>query len=214
VVWLPLRPVQGDIREKLCQIDYLGIFTQLIAIIFLLIPISGGGSSFPWNSAISIAFIVIGGVFFCLFLIIEGTVAKHPIVPLYLFKDRSLALLSLATFCTGAYFFSAVYYLPIFFQNIKGIRPITSSGYIQALILPQVVTIFFSGFFLSWHGKYNCMLWAGYSIYLIGAGLATRFDPSSDTGYIIGILVTEGLGMGLTLQTCKMILCSRKVNLR
>lgn len=63
------------------------------------------------------------------------------------------------------------------------------------------MTIFFGGLFLSWFGRYNPILWAGYGIYLIGAGLQTLFKASTSKGYIIGILVVEGFGMGWTLQT-------------
>ncbi|OCK84984.1 MFS general substrate transporter [Lepidopterella palustris CBS 459.81] len=199
--WHPLKPVIAKTKTKIGQIDYLGMFCQIASVIFLLIPISGAGSSFAWNSAKAIAFLAIGVLFFIAFLIVEGFYAKIPIVPLHLFKNRSLSLLFFSTFCTGAYYFSAVYYLPAFFQSVRNETPLASSLLLLALILTQVVTILVAGFVLTRYGRYNPLLWTGYAIYLIGAGLQTRFEASTSQVYIIGILIVEGFGMGWTLQT-------------
>jgi MFS family permease len=50
-------------------------------------------------------------------------------------------------------------------------------------------------------GHYNPVLWLGYGIYFIGAGIQTTFTRSSSHAYIVGILIIEGFGVGWTLQT-------------
>ena len=37
VVWLPLKHVTGGFKEKLKMIDYLGTFTQIVSIVFILV---------------------------------------------------------------------------------------------------------------------------------------------------------------------------------
>jgi len=81
-------------------------------------------------------------VFLAAFILVEARYAKLPIVPLRVFKIPSVSLLCLATFCTGAYFFSAAYYLPVYFQIIRNQTPLLSSAYLQSLILTQVCPSF------------------------------------------------------------------------
>jgi fucose permease len=50
-------------------------------------------------------------------------------------------------------------------------------------------------------GHYNPILWMGYGVYFIGAGVQTTFKRTSTHGYIVGILILEGFGIGWTLQT-------------
>ena len=50
-------------------------------------------------------------------------------------------------------------------------------------------------------GHYNPILWTGYAIYLIAAGVQTTFARTTSHAYIIGILLLEGFGIGWTTQT-------------
>lgn len=50
-------------------------------------------------------------------------------------------------------------------------------------------------------GHWNPILWMGYGIYLIAAGVQTTFGRNTSDAYIVGILVVEGFGIGWTMQT-------------
>jgi MFS family permease len=52
IAWwfLPATPPMGNFREQVKKIDSWGVTTASIGLILLLIPISGGGSYFEWNS--------------------------------------------------------------------------------------------------------------------------------------------------------------------
>lgn len=78
---LPTKPPVTNFREGLTKIDYAGVFASSTAVIFLLIPISGGGSYFPWDSPLVIAFLAVGGFFLLLFIVIEWKIAKLPMMP-------------------------------------------------------------------------------------------------------------------------------------
>lgn len=78
---IPLKPVQGSIAAKMKMIDYTGVLLSSSATIFLLIPISGGGSTFAWSSPTVITLLVSGGVCLAAFLVAEAKIAKLPILP-------------------------------------------------------------------------------------------------------------------------------------
>jgi MFS family permease len=47
---LPNSSPAGSFKESAKKIDYLGVFTASCGLILLLVPLSGGGSYFDWNS--------------------------------------------------------------------------------------------------------------------------------------------------------------------
>lgn len=83
VAWylLPSKAPAVGFRESVRKIDYLGSLTSSIGVIFILIPISGGGSYFEWNSPLVITMLVIGGISFILFGLVEWKIAKLPMMP-------------------------------------------------------------------------------------------------------------------------------------
>lgn len=52
--FLPATPPMGNFREQVKKIDYWGFATASIALMLLLIPITGGGSYFQWKSWVHI----------------------------------------------------------------------------------------------------------------------------------------------------------------
>lgn len=79
---LPLKQVPGSFMDKIKQIDWTGSFLSLAGIVIVLIPISGGGSTYEWNSPIVIAMLCVGAGLLVAFLVWEGLWAKLPILPL------------------------------------------------------------------------------------------------------------------------------------
>ena len=159
IFFLPLKPVTGSFKSKLKKVDFLGAFTSLLATIFILVPISSGGSSFAWSSPLVIVLLVLGVVSLIIFIIIEWKVASLPIIPLRLLHHRSLAILTWISFLSGAYYYGNSYFLPIYFQLTLSppAGPLLSSGLLQALLLPQIATALMAGFALQkYHLNYLC----------------------------------------------------------
>jgi MFS family permease len=70
-----------DFKAVSAKIDYWGIVTGSIAIILILIPISGGGSYFSWESPMVISMLALGGCSMFAFLFVEHQVALLPMMP-------------------------------------------------------------------------------------------------------------------------------------
>lgn len=78
---LPSTMPSEDFRGNLKKIDIWGVLSASAALVLLLIPISGGGSYFEWDSPMVISMLSVGGVFAVAFVIIEWKVAKLPMMP-------------------------------------------------------------------------------------------------------------------------------------
>lgn len=77
----PSPPAAGGLREGFAKIDYGGTLLSSIAVIFLLIPISGGGAYFDWASPMVISMLVIGSVSLIGFVVWEAKFARLPMMP-------------------------------------------------------------------------------------------------------------------------------------
>lgn len=85
---IPLKPVTGSMKKKASQIDYLGVFLSAAATVLLLVPISGGGSTFAWNSTVVIVLLIMGALCGVGFVLNEAFVARLPILPRELWCQR------------------------------------------------------------------------------------------------------------------------------
>lgn len=78
---IPNNARKDGFRTSLKRIDYFGILASSIAVIFILLPISGGGAYFEWNSPMVISMLAIGGCSLVAFIFIEWKVALLPMLP-------------------------------------------------------------------------------------------------------------------------------------
>lgn len=83
IAWflLPSTMSKSSIRGNVNKLDFGGVITSSLAIILLLIPISGGGSYFDWDSPMVISMLVIGSLSLIAFLIVEWKIAALPMLP-------------------------------------------------------------------------------------------------------------------------------------
>lgn len=92
----------------------------MVAAILFLLALNFGGEIFPWKSAAVIVPLVFTFVLVALFVVVESRFAREPILPPRLFKNRSVSSTLITNFFFGVNFFALVYYLPVYFQVVKG----------------------------------------------------------------------------------------------
>lgn len=112
-------PKQG-LKEKFKRIDYVGNLLVLAATTLFLLAMNFGGQTFPWKSAAVIACFVLCGVMIILLCVVESKFAAEPLMPPRLFKNRSVVSVLLVNILFGLTFFAALYYLPYYFQIVRG----------------------------------------------------------------------------------------------
>lgn len=75
--------------QGLKAIDWYGSASMLGITVMLLLVLDLGGSAFAWKSPTVIGLIVSSSLMFLTSIIVEKKLAKYPLMPLGLFKDRS-----------------------------------------------------------------------------------------------------------------------------
>ena len=197
---LPNNMPKGNFRESLKKIDYLGVLTGSAGLILLLIPISGGGTYFQWDSALVIGMLTAGGIMILVFILVEWKVAKLPMMPVYLWKNTVVAALLVQSFIMGIPFYAYIWFAPLYFQNVKGMSPLMSAVHTIPLVAPQAVFSTCAGRYISVYKRYGEVLWAGFALFTLGAGLICMWDRWTSTALTVIYFVIMGTGTGFVLQ--------------
>ena len=200
VFFLKLKTPRTPIWEGLRAIDWLGTFLVTGGTVLLVFGLQYGGITFPWESATVICLIIFGALQFALFLLVEWKASAYPVMPLRLFRNRSNCGVLMATFFHGLSFIGPLYYLPLYFQAVRGASPLLSGVY----LLPIVIAVGFSaigtGAFIGITGKYLPPIYFGWVFNILGLGLFIDFDAHSGWAKLIIYQAIAGLGIGPNFQ--------------
>lgn len=92
------------------------------------------------------------------------------------------------------------YYIPIYFQSIKGSSAVHSGIQLLPLMISVVISSIFWGIVIGKIGYYTPILIGGAMFLTVGAGLITTWKVDSKTGIWFGYQVIMGLGAGSSFQ--------------
>ncbi|KXG54659.1 Major facilitator superfamily domain, general substrate transporter [Penicillium griseofulvum] len=197
---IPNNARKDSFRENIGRIDWFGLLASSVGIIFLLIPISGGGSYFPWDSPMVISMLVIGGCSLVAFLLIEWKVATLPMLPVAFFNNKVISAIFLQSFLYGAVYQASLYYLPLYYQNARGWSPITSAAMTCPMVAAQSIFSITSGLYISRLKRYGEIIWIGFGLWTLGSGLMLLFGTHTHPAVIAVIVAVMGAGIGFTFQ--------------
>ncbi|KAI1214425.1 MFS general substrate transporter [Annulohypoxylon truncatum] len=199
-VFLPLKPVTGSWSEKIRKIDWFGLFTVVTGVLFLIIPINSGGSTFPWNDAVIISLLVLGGTFIILFCVVEIRIAKLPMIPVRLFNQVSTSVIYLQSALYNGVWQIDLYFLPMYFQDVRGYSPLQNAMLMLPLLLTQSIAGVVAGQITSRLARPGPVIYGGLALWTLGAGLKVIFSQTTPIGVYVIALIIEGAGVGFILQ--------------
>lgn len=183
-------------KTRIAQIDPYGMFVLIPGIICLLLALQWGGNQYPWGSARIIVLFVLFGILTILFVAIQIWTGDNATVPPRLLKNRSVAGACCFAFCLGGSFFGLIYYLPIWFQAIKGVSPTKSGTMSLPLVLALSIMAVTSGVIVTTFGYYTPGFYASTVLQTIGAGLMTTFQTNTGHQKWMGYEILYGFGIG------------------
>ncbi|KAF1982278.1 MFS general substrate transporter [Aulographum hederae CBS 113979] len=185
---------------KVKQLDPIGNLVFFPGIICLVLALQWGGTEYSWNNARIIVLFVLFGVLCLLFMAIQAWKKEEATVPPRILKQRSIAAATIFAFFNGAGMMVMIYYLPIWFQAVKGASAIKSGIMLLPTVLSVVIGSIGSGIIISRVGYYTPFFILSSVFTPLGAGLMTTFTPSTGSGKWIGYQILFGFGLGLGSQ--------------
>jgi EmrB/QacA subfamily drug resistance transporter len=182
------------------HIDYLGAFLIAGGVSLMLTWVSLAGSSYAWLSTTSYALVAGGLLVLALAVVVELRVARQPIIPTHLFRDRTTALATVASVMVGVAMFGATVYLSQYFQIARGMSP-THAGLMSiAMVGGLLVSSITTGRIISNTGLWKRYLVGGMVLVIVGMLLLSRIDESTPLVEVGLFMAIVGLGLGATMQ--------------
>ncbi|KAK3708442.1 hypothetical protein LTR37_011538 [Vermiconidia calcicola] len=198
--FLDLKTPRTPILDGLKAIDWVGSLTIIGGTLMFLFGLQYGGVTYPWDSAMVLCLIIFGVVICVIFAIWEWKFAKYPIMPMDIFgKGTNIATLGVVFF-HGFVFISGSYYLPLYFQAIRGASPIMSGVYLLPTAISLAIASVGTGIFIRKVGMFLPPIYFGMFMMTLGYGLFINFTADSSWTKLIIFQVIAGLGTGPIFQ--------------
>ena len=102
LLFLDVHNPRTTISEGIRAVDWFGSFSILGLTVMLLLGLNFGGTTFPWDSPKVICLIIFGCLMSILFIYSERRLARYPLMPLKLLKERSNVMCLIVGFMHGA----------------------------------------------------------------------------------------------------------------
>jgi Major Facilitator Superfamily len=188
---IPPHPERGK------QVDYTGAALLALGISSGLLAVVQGGAAAP-------ALYALAAVVLVAFAVWERHVAE-PILPVELFNRRVFALPNLASFAVGVGMFGALFFVPLYAQDVLGESATASGLVLTPLMLAMMVASIGSGQVITRTGRYRWAILAGPVVMALGFLLLATMDAGSSRAHATEAMVVTGIGLGLLLQNLVLV---------
>jgi EmrB/QacA subfamily drug resistance transporter len=178
-------------------IDWLGVSTLTSWITLLMLGFLSGGSTFAWYSWEEATLFASSAIMFAVFIYAERR-AMEPIVPLSLFRIRTVAAASAVGFLTGIVMFAVITYVPLLVQAAHSGSIDDSRNVLYAFMLPLVAGAIAGGQLATRSVGYRALLTIGLVVMSAGVFLFTTLTATSSLLQVMEYGAVMGLGLGVT----------------
>ncbi|MFF7228866.1 DHA2 family efflux MFS transporter permease subunit [Streptomyces sioyaensis] len=187
------------VRREGVKVDWAGAFFISAAVSLLLVWVTLAGDKYDWMSWQTAAMVGGAVVLGAVFVLVE-TKAKEPIIPLRLFRNKTITLASVASLFVGVAMFTGTVFFSQYFQLARGKSP-TMSG---IMTIPMIGGLFLSstvsGQIITKTGRWKAWLVAGGALLTAGLGLLGTLRYDTEYWHIAIFMALMGLGIGMMMQ--------------
>ncbi|MEV0822025.1 MDR family MFS transporter [Nonomuraea rubra] len=193
------RTLDLPVVRKQVKVDYLGALLITVGVSTLLIWSSLAGNQFDWGSWQTAALVGGGLVVLALAVFVESRAAE-PIIPLVIFKNRTVALATIASALVGVAMFGGTVFLSQYFQVALGKSPTVAGLMSLPMVFGLLVSSTVAGQLITKTGRWKGFLVAGGVVMLGGMGLLATIDGQTGTVMLGVYMAVLGIGVGMLMQ--------------
>jgi EmrB/QacA subfamily drug resistance transporter len=134
VAWLRLHESKAEGPRR--RLDVAGA-VAVTGSLFLLVYAISHTDAVSWTSTSTLVVLAASAALLLAFVAIEARAASHPLIPLRLFRVRSVTGANLVMFCFGIGMFAMWFFLSLYLQQVLGYSPVVTG----LTFLPQTAAI-------------------------------------------------------------------------
>ncbi|MFF2062661.1 MFS transporter [Streptomyces sp. NPDC058200] len=200
------KTLKLPVVKRQVKVDWSGAFFISAAVSLLLLWVTFAGDKYDWVSWQTYA--MVGGAILlgAIFVFVESK-ASEPIIPLRLFRNRTITLASLASLFVGIAMFAGTVFFSQYFQLARDKSP-TMSG---VMTIPMIGGLFISstvsGMIITKTGRWKVWLVTGGVLVTAGLGLLGTIRYDTPYWHMAIYMAVMGLGVGMMMQN--LVLCTQ-----
>jgi len=191
---------QLTLRAKLSQLDLLGNLVFIPGLTSLFLALSWAGSKYPWKSPTIIALFLLSALLLAVFAYLQHRKGDAATLPPRIIKQRSVLAGLLFSGCVNSHLNVLLYYMPTYFQAVRGFTPAKSGYMVLPMVLGQLVGFLGLGIGTSTFGYYVPFMLAGSVLMPVASGLMTTWNISTSYAQLILYQALAGFGGGIGFQ--------------
>jgi hypothetical protein len=182
------------------SLDLVGFALFAPAIIQLLLALQWGGTKYAWNDSTIIGLFCGGAATLLVFLTWEYFKGDDALIPFSVVRVRIFWSSCLTCFFQFGSMLCLNFYLPIWFQAVKGVSPASSGVDLLPSIISQMLFAIVSGIAVRKVGYFLPFSIACGCLTAISTGLLSTLVPNTSTAKWIGYQIIGGAGRGMGMQ--------------
>lgn len=186
------------------RFDWLGTLIMAITTTSLVLLTTWAGTQYAWTDPVIIGLGIATLVGAVAFVAVELRVAD-PLIPPRLFRNRNMALTTVAGVVLGLAMMGALAYLPTYLQMVHGLTPMMSGLLMIPMMVGMMVTSTVVGIIITHTGEYKKYPIVGMGVVTIALVLMGLLTPDTPR-WALGLLFFGfGFGLGLVMQVLVLI---------
>ena len=198
--------------QQIARVDWIGMALFLASTTATIIPITWGGVMFPWSSWHTLVPLILGLAGIVAFGFYENFVAVEPLMPISIFGNWTARITYLHTIVHGMVLWSIIYYIPLYYEAVKGYSPIITG----VAAFPESFTVapasVIAGIIIARTGRYRWAVWSGWMITTLGCGLMILLDTNTTIPAWIFLNLVPGLGTGILFSAMQLSIQASSTN--
>jgi EmrB/QacA subfamily drug resistance transporter len=183
------------------KIDWLGalLITAGVSILLVWSTLAGHPDFYEWLSWESAALVGVSLIILAAAVYVESIVPE-PIIPLSIFRNRTVSLATLASVLVGVALFGGTVFLSQYFQLALGKSPTVAGLMSLPMIFGLLISSTVAGGLITKYGKWKIYLVAGATIMTGGMVLLGTIDAKTSVPVLSIYMAILGVGVGMLMQ--------------
>ncbi|MFF4122041.1 MDR family MFS transporter [Microbispora rosea] len=194
--WMLARRFKEQVKRGSHRIDYTGAVLLTGGSSLLILGLLEGGVAWDWNSAPSLLIFAAGLLLIAAFVLVERRAAE-PVLPLWVFRRRTLTGGNLTSLGIGALTIGLTSYVPTYAQGVLGTGALVAGFALAALTVGWPLAATFSGRFYMRIGFRDTAL-IGIVVVVAGAVLCALLGQNAMIWQVAAACFVVGVGLGLS----------------
>jgi EmrB/QacA subfamily drug resistance transporter len=181
------------------SVDFAGAGLIVGAVTALLLYLNWAGDEYGWLSVQALALVVLAVALSVAFVLAELRVPE-PIIPMHLFRGNIFTVSNVYAAVSGVAMFSALIFLPVYFQAVKGMSATESGLALIPAVAGIILTSVGSGVLMGSTGRYKIYPIIGAVMLIVSLGLLSFIAPDTNYWLIAVYMLLFGAGLGMSFQ--------------